>query len=1178
MLSRFETKSNRVKGLSFHPQRPWLLASLHTGSIQLWDYRMKTLIDTFDEHTAPVRGVSFHLIQPLFVSGSDDFKVKVWNYKTKKCLFTLLGHVDYVRSVKFHNEYPWILSSSDDQTIRIWNWQSRDCISVLTGHSHYVMYADFHPTKDLILSTSLDTTIRVWDISALRKKRVNGTPNDDQNSSSISRLNSDLFGVTKFVLEGHDRCVNWASFHPTLNLIVSGSDDHQIKIWRYNDSRAWEVDTLRGHTGNVSSVLFHPTKNLIISCSEDHSIRIWDATKRICINKFPRAHDRYWVLSIHPSQDLISAGHDSGLIVFKLNRERPAYTSYQNELYYVKDKYIRLYDFTTTKDTPISSISNNLSIQPKTLIYNSMNPNETDIILFSNSEGGSYEIYKTGKGENSSSSESVHGNGLSVIFTARNRIAVLEKDHKISIRGLDNQLTKPVTPPVGNWSDIFSGGIIGRIILRSEDRILLFDTTSRKQLGIAMIGGVKYVQWNENNEYIALMCKEKIWICNKELDILCSSEEAMGVKGGAWDKRGAFVFSTLNHIKYITPSGDCGVIRTIDFPCYTTKVENNYVYVLDREYKPRRLLIDATEYLFKINLESRNINEVIKIIKSGRLCGEAIIEYLHKKGYPEVALNFVNDPSSRFELALKCGNVEVAAECAITLNKEECYKKLADIALERGKISVAEMAYQKTKSFEKLSYLYLITGNTEKLRKMLKIAEMRQNIMSRYLNALLLGDPKERVKILSDAGENSLAYLTALTYHIDDEIPNLKSILDGLKIEIPENINESEELYPPKPIELINEYQIDENKLSYFDGINNEESSEEEEENENDNDNKNLENIEEEKHDNNAWGNEELDIPSEELISSEKEDKNNNDELEIESENIISGNKLASSCDYWIENYSLAGIHIASGSIESAMRLLNRQIGVINFEPLKEIFKFVYLGSKIETPGYSICPPLLFELIHDSNKITNIKKTIPPISIKFSHLTELLKEGYKCFQLGKFNDSLNTFQKILYNIPVIVVNHKSEVDEVKELVNVSRNYITACRIELQRRKESNPLRQLELSCYMSHCNLQPNHMLLVLNLAMTNAFKLKNYINSADFARRILEIKEVDNKLKERTLKVLQVSEKQARNENTINYNPQNQLLLSSNDFIPLNRGDEILKCPYCNSCIFYFILFRLWN
>lgn len=40
--------------------------------------------------------------------------------------------------------------------------------------------------------------------------------------------------MVKYVLEGHDRGVNWAAFHPSLPLIVSGADDRQVKLWRYN--------------------------------------------------------------------------------------------------------------------------------------------------------------------------------------------------------------------------------------------------------------------------------------------------------------------------------------------------------------------------------------------------------------------------------------------------------------------------------------------------------------------------------------------------------------------------------------------------------------------------------------------------------------------------------------------------------------------------------------------------------------------------------------------------------------------------------------------------------------------------------------------------------------------------------------------------------------------------------
>ncbi len=63
------------------------------------------------------------------------------------------------------------------------------------------------------------------------------------------------------------------------------------------------------------------------------------------------------------------------------------------------------------------------------------------------------------------------------------------------------------------------------------------------------------------------------------------------------------------------------------------------------------------------------------------------------------------------------------------------------------------MAYQRSKNFDRLSFLYLITGNVEKLRKMLKIAELRNDNMSRFHNSLFLGDIEERVRLLKEVGQ-----------------------------------------------------------------------------------------------------------------------------------------------------------------------------------------------------------------------------------------------------------------------------------------------------------------------------------------------------------------------------------------------------------------------------------------
>ena len=76
------------------------------------------------------------------------------------------------------------------------------------------------------------------------------------------------------------------------------------------------------------------------------------------------------------------------------------------------------------------------------------------------------------------------------------------------------------------------------------------------------------------------------------------------------------------------------------------------------------LQVDTTEYIFKLALMHRKFDQVLSMIRGNQLCGQAIIAYLQAKGYPEVALHFVKDEATRFNLAIECGNIEVALQSA----------------------------------------------------------------------------------------------------------------------------------------------------------------------------------------------------------------------------------------------------------------------------------------------------------------------------------------------------------------------------------------------------------------------------------------------------------------------------------------------------------------------------------
>ncbi len=61
-------------------------------------------------------------------------------------------------------------------------------------------------------------------------------------------------------------------------------------------------------------------------------------------------------------------------------------------------------------------------------------------------------------------------------------------------------------------------------------------------------------------------------------------------------------------------------------------------------------------------------------------------------------------------------------EAARSLDDKTCWERLAEAALLQGNQQVVEMAYQRTENFDKLAFLYLVTGNLEKLREIMKIA------------------------------------------------------------------------------------------------------------------------------------------------------------------------------------------------------------------------------------------------------------------------------------------------------------------------------------------------------------------------------------------------------------------------------------------------------------------------
>lgn len=380
-----------------------------------------------------------------------------------------------------------------------------------------------------------------------------------------------------------------------------------------------------------------------------------------------------------------------------------------------------------------------------------------------------YDLYQLPKDGTVSDTpaESRSGHGQGAVWIGRNKFVVLEAPGSLSVRNSANEKVKKIDMPGAD--NIFYGGT-GNILVRDASGLSLYSVANGRTL--ATLKNTKLIRqaiWSADGQHVAFFSKMFLYLCDRQLEVKTSIHETVRIKSGAWaEEAGVFIYTTSTHIKYCLLNGDHGIIRTLDLPIYITKVQGDSIFCLDRECEPKILSIDPTEYKFKLALINRRYEEVLYMVNHANLTGQAIIGYLEQKGYPEVALHFVKDTRTRFSLAMDCGQLDVGLEAARILDDKACWERLADLALRQGNINILEMAYQRTKDFSKLTFLYLITGNLEKLRKMMKIAEVRRDLGKQYQIALLLGDVQERIKVLKACNRGSLALLTAQTYGLKD--------------------------------------------------------------------------------------------------------------------------------------------------------------------------------------------------------------------------------------------------------------------------------------------------------------------------------------------------------------------------------------------------------------------------
>ncbi|KAH7511890.1 hypothetical protein FEM48_Zijuj12G0031000 [Ziziphus jujuba var. spinosa] len=727
---KFAQRTERVKSVDLHPTEPWILASLYSGTVYIWNYQSQTMAKSFEVSDLPVRSAKFITRKQWVVAGADDMLIRVYNYNTMDKVKAFEAHTDYIRCVAVHPTLPYVLSSSDDMLIKLWDWEkSWMCTQIFEGHNHYVMQVTFNPKDtNTFASASLDHTVKVWNL---------GSPDPN------------------FTLDAHFK-----------------------GVWDYQTRSC--VQTLEGHTHNVSAVCFHPEFPVIITGSEDGTVRIWHSTTYRLENTLNYGLERVWALAYMKGSRRIVIGYDEGCIMVKIGRDEPVASmdnsgkviwAKHNEIQTVNIKSVGTDEVTDGERLPLAVKElGSCDLYPQSLKHN---PNGRFVVVCGD---GEYIIYTALAWRNRS-----FGSALEFVWSSDGEYAVRESTSRIKIFSKTFQEKKNIRPTF-SAEHIYGGTLVA---ICSNDFICFYDWAECRLIRrIDVI--VKNVYWADSGDLVAITSDSSFYILRYNRDVVSSYfdggrpvddlgvEDAFEllyeinerVRTGIW-VGDCFIYNNSSWRLNYCVGGEVTTMFHLDRPMYLLGYLANQsrVYLIDKDFNVigYTLLLTLIEYktlVMRGDLE--HASQVLPTIPPEH--HNSVARFLESRNMLEDALEVATDLDYRFDLAIQLGRLEIAKEIATEVQSESKWKQLGQLAMSTGKLEMAEDCLSHGMDLSGLLLLYSSLGDAQGIQKLATLAKEQGKNNIAFLCLFMLGKLEECIRLLPESNRIPEAALFARSF------------------------------------------------------------------------------------------------------------------------------------------------------------------------------------------------------------------------------------------------------------------------------------------------------------------------------------------------------------------------------------------------------------------------------
>uniref|UniRef100_UPI003AAB6239 coatomer subunit beta'-like n=1 Tax=Centroberyx gerrardi TaxID=166262 RepID=UPI003AAB6239 len=752
---RLTARSDRVKSVDLHPTEPWMVASLYSGSVVVWNHESQSMVKTFEVCDLPVRVAKFVARKHWLIAGADDMQIRVFNYNTLERAHIFEAHSDYIRCIAVHPTQPYILTSSDDMLIKLWDWDRKwACTQVFEGHTHYVMQIVINPKdNNQFASASLDRTIKVWQLGS-------NTPN--------------------FTLEGHEKGVNCIDYYSGGDkpYLISGADDRLVKIWDYQNKTC--VQTLEGHTQNVTCVSFHPELPIILTGSEDGTVRIWHSNTYRLENTLNYGMERAWCVCGQRGSNSVALGYDEGSIIIKLGREEPAMSmDSSGKIMWARHSEVQQANLKAMGEAEIRDGERLLlgikdmgscEIYPQTIQHN---PNGRFVVVCGD---GEYIIYTAMALRNKS-----FGSAQEFVWAHDSSdYAIREGNSMVKI--FKNFKEKKAFKPDFGAEAIYGGFLLG---VRSSSGLAFYDWDSAELVRRIEIQP-KHIFWSDSGELVCIATDECFFVLRYLAERVAAAQESKEemaedgiedafevlaeiqevVKTGVWVGDCFIYTNSVNRLNYYV-GGEIVTVAHLDRTMYLLGYipKDNRLYLGDKELNivSYSLLVSVLEYQTAVMRRDFGMADKVlpTIPKEQRT---RVANFLEKQGFRQQALAVSTDPEHRFELALQLGELKIAYQLALEAESEQKWKQLAELATAKSQFSLAQECLHQAQDYGGLLLLATASGNATMVGKLAEGAERDGKTNVAFLTYFLQGKLDKCLDLLIKTNRLPEAAFLARTY------------------------------------------------------------------------------------------------------------------------------------------------------------------------------------------------------------------------------------------------------------------------------------------------------------------------------------------------------------------------------------------------------------------------------